>query len=545
MDPELVRLIEASTPKLNPAIANGLAQLHLEYAEAYVDSIFRAVANGFPAPFEYVKGTRCLPQEEFNEITRKKGSRRTFDVAVSYIYMMEYTFRNGPDVIKRYMHLPYAGDAGEIYLGGSRFVISPVLADRVISKSPESVFIRLNRARLTFERLVHHFMVDVEQFGQPRGRRETAQVCWSLIYNRSIDSREDRPTVKAKTTLGHYLFCKYGFDEAFKRTVGFVPVVGTHETINNQAFNEQDWVICASTQFKPVKTYTSKLYNPTKLRLAIPRAQFNATVRNLVCDFFYIVDHFPDEMLPEYVNNTRQWKILMGRLLFPLHHGVGRMADDIDEHIGSLDEYIDEVMKVKFNDINLPIDDIYQLFAIIIERFNEWVLEGEQRINSLYDKELSILYYVLDEITKQINKFYFKLKAASKKGPVGTKEIISMMNQTIKPGLVFSITKKHGEVSTISAPGDNKAFKITSVMVPQAASNKALGRADSGGGIDPSKFLHASVADIGGYSNLPKSDPSGHSRINPYLKFTRSGVVLPNPQHAEMLKAVQEDIKRN
>lgn len=545
MDAEFGRCVSALTPKINPAIGNGLAQQHLREAEHYVESILRAVSRGFPAPFEYVRSVRCTPQQEYDEITRKRGSRRTYDAARSDIYMMKYVFKNGPDVIERCLHLPFVGDAGEIYLGGSRWVISPVLADRVISKSPDSVFIRLIRARLTFERLVHHFMVDVEQAGHPRGRRETAQVCWSPIYNKSVDNKDDRPVVKAKTTLIHYLLCKYGLEEAFIRTVGFAPVVGYPDTVNGETYPEAEWVICGSTQLKPAKTFASKLYVPTEIRLAIPRERFNATVRNMVCGFYYVVDHFPEAMEPTYVNNTRQWRILMGRLLFPMYYGAGRMADEIDDHISSLDEYIDEVMKVKFREIDLPIDDLYQLMAIIIERFNEWVLEGEQRINSLYDKELSILYYVLDEITKQINKFYFKLKAASKKGPVSTKEIISMMNQTIKPGLIFSITKKHGEVSTISAPGDNKATKITSIMVPQAASNKALGRADSGGTIDPSKFLHVSVADIGGYANLPKSDPSGHSRINPYLQFTRNCVVLPNPRHRELLRAVQEDIKRS
>lgn len=553
MDREISRLIDSNTPKLNPDLAGGLAQKHMQEAEGWVDSVLRAVAKGFPEGFTYVRGDRCTPQEEFDEATRKKNNKRMFDVARSDIYMMKYIFRhvdkNGKtEEIRRYMYLPSVGDAGVIYLGGSRFVISPILADRVISKGEDSIFVKLIRAKLTFQREQQHFLAN-DVTG--RDYRETVHVAWSLMYNKNLKMQKLKPVIKANTTLVHYLLCKYGFVEMFQKFAHTVPILGDAKTISEAEYPPADWVIIkTNTHSRPARTYTLKAYAPTTIRLAIRREAYTPMVKNLVCGFFYIVDHFPTYVRPNFIDTPEHpyrreralWMQLMGHLLFSSNINPGKLESDIEEHIRSLDEYVDEVMKLKFREIGMPVDDIYQLFGIVLEHFQDWILSARDHVSSMYDKELSVLYYVLDEITKQINKFYFKLKAASKKD-LNTKEITTMMNQTLRTGLVYSITKKHGEVSTISCPGDNKAFKTTAQLVPQTSSSRQTGRKDNAAVSDPTKKIHISVCEVGGYANLPKSDPSGHARLNPHLRTDSKGVVLRDPALIELLDATQEKIR--
>jgi hypothetical protein len=177
------------------------------------------------------------------------------------------------------------------------------------------------------------------------------------------------------------------------------------------------------------------------------------------------------------------------------------------------------------------------------------LIEGADKINSLYDKELGILYYVMEDVTIMINTFYFKLIASAKSKrelnkDLKKEDIVDLMNKFLRPGKIYSITKMHQEVSTTSCSGDNKAFKITSMMVPQAKTSRRAGRSDSGAMTDPAKILHVSVAEIGGYANMPKSDPSGHSRINLYAQIDRFGVVLQNPELVPILQPTQEMIRR-
>jgi len=548
MDTGLKVLMQQDTPHLNPDLANGLAVKHMREAEAYVDSVFRAVARGFPQGLTYLGGRRCTPEEEYNEITKRRGSRRVFDVARSDIYLMEYSFKFNGEVLKRYIFLPFVSDGGVIFLSGSRFIVSPVLADRVISITDKNIFMRLGRAKVTFERESQTYQANFEKVpGRPAWHMETVQVAWSLIYNRNPKYLDVKPEIQAHTTLVHYLFCKFGFEETFKTFGGFVPVVGNHETITEEKYPSSEWVICktATTSKMKPKTYRRKLYTPTNIRLAVRKEQYTAMAKNLICGFFYVVDHFPNRILPDpaYLESTRLWRTLMGHILFSSNISEGKLADDVNDHIGSLDQYIDEVTRAKFSEINIPIDNLYQLFGIVIENFNEWLLGAADRINSMYDKELSVLYYVLYDVTSQINNFYFKLTAASKK-ELTVKDIENIMQSTLKQGAIFALNKKHGEVSTIASAGDNKAIKLTAILIPQASTSKTAGRKEGGAMTDPSKHLHVSVAEIGQYSNLPKSEPSGRSRLNQMVRTDARGMVLRNPELAELLDNVQDMIRR-
>jgi hypothetical protein len=100
-------------------------------------------------------------------------------------------------------------------------------------------------------------------------------------------------------------------------------------------------------------------------------------------------------------------------------------------------------------------------------------------------------------------------------------------------------------LSTTSSPGDNKAFKLTAILIPQSSSHKGAGGKDRGVINDPSKRLHVSVAEIGGYSNLPKSEPSGRARLNPCVWLTDKYVVMRNEYLRPLLDKVQQMIKRH
>lgn len=539
IDRELARLVDGDTPPLERDLADGLAVKHMQYVENYVDQVFRSASKGFPEGFEYVRCRRCTVHEELAQVTKKKGTRAEVDVARSDIYMMQYLFSyKGVMLEPRYLYLPFVSAAGCIMLGGSRFTISPILSDRVISIGESNIFVRLLRDRLTLEREAHQYKID--------GRSETVQVVWALIYHRNANQRKMIRNIKANTSLMHYLLCKYGFAEVFARFGNCRPVVGGPE-INPTTYPPEEWHICASSRVKP-KGVGKTFWQPSNIHVAVRREDFTPMVRNMLGGFFYIVDHFPQQVLPESIGQsgeTRMWMVLMGILLFSSTAHHGRLYADVQDHINSLDEYLDTLVMQSLADINIHVTDIYQLFALMIQNFNDWLLAGNSNIASMYGKQFSILYFVCFDITKAIFNLYFKLKSASKK-ELGPREINLIMNSTLKTKLVFSMTKaaKHPEISTISSPGDNKAFKITSMLVPQSSSSRTGSQKDRAAIADPTKFLHASIAEVGSYSNLPKSEPSGRSRLSLHVKRDANEVVVPREEYKGLLSWIQNVIKR-
>lgn len=551
MDPELSRILSEDAPKLNEALAQGLAYQRMKEAARYVDRVMQSAAASFPEGLHYVRCAPCLPGEEYAQAIRKSKSRRgmrrkktgkSFDMARSDVYLMKYIFKfDNPQTGQTetldpvYLYLPFCSPGGVTHINGSRFTIAPVLADRVISISNESIFVRILRDRITFHRMDH--TVDID------GVHEQIKVVHSMIHHNDGRKQKLKRTVTANTCMMHYLLCKYGFTETFRRFCDCVPVVGVK--LNRADFPESDWVICRSV-YVGTDRRMSRRRGPTyaglsceTIELAFRREEFTSRVQYFVGGFFYVFDHLPFLMRTDWIDDLRQWRVMMGHILWSGDMDVGELYNRVSDHISSLDEYVDAITRAQMQDIGLNVKDIYEFFAIIMEKFNAWYLEGVGRINSMYDKELMVLYYVLLGVSKAIFGFAFDVTAASKKGL--TKDaIVKAIQKNLRQTLILQMNRMSEIVSSTGYSGDNMAFKITGTMVPQSASARGPGRGpNQNGASDDSSVLHVSVAEIGSYSSMTKKDPSGRSRLNLAALTDHKDVVRRNPMYQELLEEAQ------
>lgn len=521
-----------SIPHLNPDICNGLAVKHMKELEEYIDPIYRSVAQDFPPGLKYLGCRRCDPVEEYKVVSRDRGGKRTFDVARSDIYLMEFKFRyNDEEPISKFIYLPFVGQASTIHLSGSRYTISPILADQVISVGLNGVFVRLQKAKLTFTRISHHYRAN--------GATEYNDVVWSKIYNKKTADNQPKATTNAKSCLVHYLLCKHGFSNMFKLYTNTEPVVGTND-ITIERYPSNEWVICESTQLTP-KGYKFD-YVPTEIRIAVRKKDYTNDVKNLITGFFYLADNFPSRVRTEYIDDPRLWMVLMGHVIWSGHVSEGKLYSDIQDHIDSLDSYMDNVYYHKLKALGYECRDIYQLFFRITSTFNQWLLQADDLVSTMYEKELSILPFVCYEPVSAINNLYFQLNAAKKK-PFTSKKISNLMGKNLKQGMIFKLNKELGSVTTISASGDNMALKLTNALTPQNKSSKSASKTRANLS-DPTKRLHASIAEVGSAWALPKSDADGRSRVNPTLQLSPTGLVLRDPKYIELIKSVQQRIKR-
>ena len=191
MDDLFSRLTDLHTPKANPLVMKGLACYYMQYADQYVDSVFKSASKSFPQGLEYLGYERCTPYEEFIQITRVINNKRLYDLAKSDLYMNKYKFAfNGKPLPDRFIYLPFVAEGGLFHLGGPLYHITPVLSDKVISPGTDSIFVRLLRDKIIFKRCYHSFVVN--------NVRETSHVIWSQIYRRPKDNNKKIPaTTKA------------------------------------------------------------------------------------------------------------------------------------------------------------------------------------------------------------------------------------------------------------------------------------------------------------------------------------------------------------
>jgi hypothetical protein len=560
MDPSLRSFVIDDFPPLNMKVAEGFAVSEIPKSERFIKMLFESIVDTFPPGLRFVDAQRCTPMEEYREATKrhnqkssKNSQRSQFDIAKSNVYMMKYLFEYTPpgsqvtiQLKPRYLYLPWVDDGGFIKISDSLYTISPVAADRVISVMRKTIFVRLIKSRFNINRISQHFKVDnVDTF---------AHVVWSKIHQKKVvRDKNDPDSVVAESTLGHYLFCKYGVLEAFRQFAGTNVVVGDAEHITEEKYPPDQWHI-ARTSRNELNGHPNgrraETYRPTRLRIAIPRGQDTPMVHNLIGAFFYLADRFPDRLayLQEYVvrqdeqklaHERRMWTLILGHLVAP-GSPEGKVLKEMDSHMRSLDEYIDPIVKEQLKNIGYQVDNVYQLFARLIQDFDPLLLANRSKLSSMYDKELNVLQFVLFEISKNIMELGFHMLKLCEESNLSPEKLNSAFGNKIRTGAIFHIYKSSGAVSANSYPGDNKVFKITTLLVPQQHTNKG-GRKKGGLQLsDPINQLHISVVEVGGYANLPKSQPSGHFRINPFVGLTLDNVIR---RHAELVD-VYDDAQR-
>lgn len=514
------RLVEENTPKVNPEVMNGLACTYMQKAEEYVNKIFKSASKSFPNGLVYNGYERCTPQEEFNVTTKVRYNKRSTDLARSDLYLVKFKFSYFDEALPdHYLYLPYVNDAGTFSLGGAMFHVTPVLSDKVISPGIDNVFVRLLRDKIIFKRCYHTIVIN--------NKRETIHVPWSQIYRKSKNDSKIPITTKANTIIVHYLFAKYGFTETFNKFAGVIPVIGEEE-INEKTYPATDWVICSSSQVKP-KTYIYESYNPSNLRITIPKDKWNNITKSLVVGFFYIIDHFPDRFrIPSYVDNNHLWMILLGHIIFSGNYGENKLYNSIKDHFVSLDDYVDNIIIDKLKESNYYVNDFYDLLVVILDNFNNLILDNDNTA-SLYGKNLEVLYYMLYEVTSGIFRINFKLSKQTNRRPLTKKDITEAFNKNLKMGAVFGLSSGKIIAESVSYSGDHKYLKLTSKIVEQENLPGGARGKSRRTTVDDTKHIDISAVEAGSVLFMSKSNPAPSSRINMFITLDKNnGTILPN-----------------
>lgn len=539
MDKHLFDLVDKQIPHFNPRIVNGLATEEMKRAESYIDQIFRTATAELAPELVYKRLERCTPKEEYMELVRRVGMRNTIEHARSDMYMVKAIFElNGEPLPPRYLFLPFVRRGGLITIRGSEFAISPVMADKAISVGHNYIFIPMAWDRMNFYRTPQYFYANTKQ--------EVVDVVWSKIHHYKLKARRtnNKMDVRANTVLPHYLFAKYGLTRVFSEMVNAQVVVGGSTEITPERYPPSEWVICQSTGYKP-RTVKDKNYVGPDVRLAIPVVSWNASVASLVAGFFYVADFFPDRVTPDEVDEPRLWRILLGYMIFGPGHSEGKLAEDINVHMGSLDNYIETQTRKRLEDVGVFVEDIYQLFMHLIENFDQYITQSTTNLSSSFGKRLMTLPYALSDLTWAIHRFMFTATGQRKRKPLTKDDVNKIFNKTIKTNTVFKMNKQHGEVNPVAVSGDNLYFKVTSHVVLQESSSGGRAKTRSSTD-DPSKVLHVSVAVAGSYNTMSKAEPTGRAKLNPCTPLSSyDNEIQENPALTHITRPTQAMIQRD
>lgn len=542
--------VKETTPKMNPDIANGLAVKMVPKSIDHLKSVIRSVAKDFIPGLRFVDFVQVHAEEELRRVNAKKNDKFVIETAKSSLYlvklMLAYNDPNAIDVRTGkplnkeemlepcYMYLPYVGEAGLLQISGAKYFIAPVLADVVLSFEEECVFLNLLRAKFSVRNVLHTVIRD--------SLFTDYKVPWSSIYHVDASETSDKIPTKPDSTLAHYLFCYKGLYETFRHYANCVPVIGTDD-ITREKYPAGEWHIYESARRK---LRGSKTHSVSPFKLALKVSDRNDMTEGLVTAFFYLLDHFPMFFTNvAWIDDKSKWRLMLGEIIFGRSRTAGNLIEAIDDHFKSLDQYLDTIVQYKLESIGIKVNDIYDFFAYTISHYSEWSFRSKENLNSIYDKELSVLHYTLAEIVKSINTFYFKLKSAHKtagRRPLSSADLNKLLRLTIKPRRIFSIKDNPSGLSTKAYPGDNKVMKITCDVIPQISLSTSGN--DDIDIKDKRNRLHPSFMACGSHLNLPKSNPIGYRTLSPYSMLDCDNRFVIDPEEKKYLDNIHEITRR-
>ena len=538
MDPRLVAYHDARIADLNLDVARGLANTHLKSAAAYVNSILESAFRNHPQGLEYIGMSRATPHEEFQEYSRKRKAKnsqktqfRSYDLSKSTKAVYKIHFRHkGTDLENVFLAVPYADNARGLYVRGTRYNVSPVINDVVFSVGTDSVFCRLMRARVSFKNTSHRFIAD--------GDIALSTIIYSSLHNEKQPPVKER-LVTCHTSLLLYTFAKMGYSKAMEHYLGFVPDIGEGEAFLD-AHPNTEWVICRSLERQP-KTSRLDKYEPVKTFLAVRREDFSLKVKDIVGGYFYIADNFSNKLETDHLEDTLMWRTLLGYSLFARTDHYGRIIQRTNNHMSSLDNYIDTIVTNKLMDMGYECTDIYTFFGIIQDEYAKWRMGVSDSIITAYGKELSVLYWVMLDITSSIFKLYFNLTNGDKE--MSTTDVKKAISQHLGITQFYMLSSgKHAELSNEVTTSTIAPFKLTSAVVPQAetARDRSEKSHKTVSTTDESKAMHISIMEVHSHVEIQKAEGTGRTKLNPFVRTDPKGRILRWEKHrAEMDHAQQ------
>ncbi|EBW9734649.1 hypothetical protein NRE35_004331 [Salmonella enterica] len=540
MDADYWKYSVKDEPKFNEDVCAGFVTKQLEDVVSWIDKFIRSTSNSFPPTFRYVGISVPGPFEQYRRNVLEKDAKREFNIAESDMFLcdLEFEFDDKGDRLKIFheLWLPFGRQGNQIKIKGSMATLHPVQADRFVSVTQTGLFFIIQRAKFNLDKLDVTVSKD--------GSVYTGVVLKAFLHNESKVKKDSEKW--ASPTTGHYLFCKYGVTEVFRRYYNSEVYICREDDLDDRYDPDQHYVITSKAVHGRIKAQRQSGENGytdirTPYAMIVDRELFDTSKGfvNLVLSFFYVTDRHNDSFNFEDIDRPEDWLKTLAYASFRVYTDLPVNLNKIESHMASLEDYIDEMTKEIIIEEGLEsIDTIYDLFVYA----NDNVIDLMQNtdIGSMWGKYLMVKRYVLSSITFQIINLCWEL--SKNRDKLTYKSIKWWIGVRLPKTCFLGITKGHGEKTNVQYPGDNMLFKHTLISVRQidaviTANGKAKINVD-----DPSYHLHPSIFDSGSIVNFPKPNPDGRNKLNPFITTDEDGKILPNPDTYDLLMSVRDEI---
>lgn len=519
--------IEARSPKFNRKMVEGLCYHQLNNSLQYLDDFIRYSTSGKTKTHLTYLGCRSLtPKEEYRLTVDGKKNKYICDIAQSDLYAVEFRFSytGVPEEKKVFMYLPYLAKGNTLHISGAKFLVSPVLADKVISIGDSVIFVNVRTAKYNFRRIFHLINVNGVMISSP--------VIITELYRNQSKKLEN--TTKAVPTLLHYLLGVYGYSKTMMMMLGFIPKITYGVPIDGDSK-----VVIKSSGATPRGYIKEKsLYRTSNMHVVIDADQNTEDAQYIIGNLFYLIDNFPESLTLANLEDTVIWKKLLGEIIHSGNYQISYIMEKMNTHFKDLLSDLDSITVNKIRDVGHDVVHMIDLLAVILGNYNRWIMTADAKTlynTKAYEVEIYALNKIISNITKcvlDISKEELRIEGV----PLEPKDFNKIIDRYLKRKSIYALRNDKLITASIEYAGDHLYPKNTSVIVEQESNPININKEPDSSTVER-KRLSAPMITVGSILGLTKKNPTPIVRMNPYVTTDPvTNTVLPHPLYADIIE---------
>jgi hypothetical protein len=501
---QIIRQVNANLPDFNRTLLIDYREKEVSNTEIFVETVFKEALKLFNGQIKYLGYRICSLEERLADELNTKNivTNGKNNIRVTEIKLAEYRFEFEEEVYSVKLHIPYLYK-GRMIINNTDYAIQLSVAEKVFAIIKDGIVARVIRSPIRSNK---NIVIVAES---TTGNRYYDSVITIKIY---YNKRKNRP--KAFPTIIHYLLCRYGLVD----TLGLFNISKNDVSVVN-VIDEDDLDTFEYFPCSKVKKGGTPLYLKVDKKIMTID---NILQRRVVISLLYLLQVFNQHTIEDlYDPDATIYKILLGKLTHGPNTKNASALDYMNDHISSLETYLDPVTKQRLAAMGIYVNNIYDLLIFIFKNMSSHLMENKR--NDLYNRRIDI---VDDLFLKTIVKtIYLKFYNYERK-PLSQKSIKTMLK--IPRDIILKISQKQ---SVIMSPSTYNPNELLSYLIKKIRASGTGTNNKQGTGLIRSKeqLLHPSTGYVESLLSYGNNNPGSSGHINPFLEI--------NPEDGFVVKA--------
>ena len=295
--------------------------------------------------------------------------------------------------------------------------------------------------------------------------------------------------------------------------------------------------------------------------LAISTESSNRIKMQIVVSLHYILTYFSrcrntiytDRIkLVQYLTqdpDNMVYKVILGKTVFGINYESEiQVAGHIQDHLQSLEIYMDPATKEKLRLLGIECEDVYDLIKYVMFNLDEYV--ANYFPSNIYDKQMNVLDLLLGNMVNSLfTRIYQKTNNRKGDKPFTISQIASSLRIGSKifnkiflcPGLIASNPSIFNDNGLLNVLGRKKRATFSTA---KAGANTGVSKRGNDTNLlqDPEHRTHSSLYIVESGLRTQITDPTKSGTINGFLIVNQNGELIVPPWLKEIAAEVDKYI---